>query len=188
MKYLVSIAFLLCVTLMLSIPRRIQSAQTSPLSARDVTFCQVASDPAAYNGELVRLTAFVTHGFEDFSMSEPDCPKLPYKFWVWVEYGGTERSNTVYCCPGEAAGGTRSKPLTVNGIQIPLVKDAMFQQFTDLLKKETDTTVHATLIGKFLSGSKQNDGASWGGFGHLGCCSLFVVERVEQFAPHTRRS
>ncbi|MDP9339082.1 MAG: hypothetical protein M3P45_09460, partial [Acidobacteriota bacterium] len=36
-----------------------------PLS---VTYCDLAKDPKIYNHALVRLTAFVTHGFEDFSL------------------------------------------------------------------------------------------------------------------------
>ena len=188
MKYVVGLALVLCAVLLPSAAQRPLSAPAQVPDARDVTFCQLASDPAAYNAQLVRLTAFVTHGFEDFHISQPDCPKLPYEFSVWVEYGGTERSNTIYCYPGESAGGTRSEPLTVNGIQIPLVNDVVFQQFTDLLKKEADTTVHATLVGRFFSGREENHGGPtyWAGFGHVGCCSLFVVERVEQFAPHTR--
>ena len=79
--------------------------------------------------------------------------------------------------------------MTVEGIHVPLISDTVFQEFTDLLKKETDTTVHVTLLGRFFSGKKQNYGGGppfWGGYGHLGCCSFFVIERVEQFAPHTR--
>jgi hypothetical protein len=103
-------------------------------------------------------------------------------------YGGKTESDTVYCCPGEAGGATRSKTLTVEGIEIPLVSDIVFQRFTDLLKKEPDTTVRITVEGKFFSGEKQtiNGSTSWSGFGHLGCCSLFAIQRVDAFEPHTR--
>ncbi|HUO15152.1 MAG TPA: hypothetical protein VMX38_09205, partial [Verrucomicrobiae bacterium] len=132
-------------------------------------------------------SAFVTHGFEDFHVTEPDCPTQ--NFSVWLMYGGKAESNTVYCCPGEAGRETRSDFLTVESIQIPLVNDPTFQQFIELLKKEPDTTVRSTVVGRFFSGTKETSerGTFWRGFGHMGCCSLLVIERVESFEPHTRR-
>jgi hypothetical protein len=155
---------------------------------RNVTYCELAKDPAAYNHELLRLTAFVTHGFEDFSLTQPNCANPPEHFSVWIMYGGKAESNTVYCCPGEGGGETRSEPLTVEGIHIPLISNKVFQQFADLLKRESDTTVRVKVVGRFFSGEKQafNGTTYWRGFGHLGCCSLFVIQRVDWFAPHTR--
>jgi len=101
-------------------------------------------------------------------------------------YGGKTQSDTAYCCPGE---GTKERPesLTVEGVQIPLVDDLTFQKFTDLLNQEADTTVRVAALGRFFSGEKRTNGAtSWGGAGHWGCCSLFVIERVESFEAHTR--
>jgi hypothetical protein len=130
----------------------------------------------------------MTHAFEDFQLAEPDCPALPYAFAVWVTYGGRIESNTSYCCPGESGQETRPASLTIEGIQVPLLSDLVFQRFTDLLKKEPDTTVRVTVVGIFFAGTKQKLGnrISWGGAGHMGCCSLFAVERVETFEPHTR--
>lgn len=155
---------------------------------RNVTYCELAKDPAAYNRALVRLTAFVTHGFEDFHLAEPICPNPPEHFSTWIMYGGDIESNTVYCCPGEASGETRPKTLEVEGIQIPLVTDGVFQQFRDLLKKDADTTVRATLVGRFFSGKRLavKGPTFWSGYGHLGCCSLFVIQRVEWFELHAR--
>jgi hypothetical protein len=135
---------------------------------------------------VVRLTGFVTHGFEDFQIAEPTCPTQGFS--IWLTYGGKAESNTMYCCPGEAARGTRPEPLKVEGEQILLVDDQTFEHFTDLLKKEPDTTVRATVIGRFFSGEKVPvDGSTfWRGFGHMGCCSLLVIQRVESFEPHTR--
>lgn len=153
---------------------------------RDVTYCELARDPAAYNRRLVRLTAFVTHGFENFNLSDPSCPTEGFS--VWVMHGGNAPSDTMYCCPGEVAGKTRPAPLTVEGVQIPLVADSIFTEFTDLLRKEADTTVRLTAVGRFFSGTKQTVGGQtrWGDAGHLGCCSLFAVQSVESFEPHTR--
>jgi hypothetical protein len=173
-------------------PLAAQPAQApSPMAApepRNVTYCELAKDPAANNHELIRLTAFVTHGFEDFVIAEPNCPASSSNFSIWVMYGGNAESNTMYCCPGEASKETRAESLKVEGIVVPLVNDLVFQQFVDLLKKESDTTVRATVVGRFFSGTHQTINGSdwWRGFGHLGCCSLFVIQRVDAFEPHTR--
>lgn len=174
-----------------ALPLFAQSTQTSSdalAEPRKVTYCELARDPVTYNRELVRLTAFVTHGFEDFTLAQPDCANPPQHFSVWIMYGGKAETNTAYCCPGESGAQTRSQPLMVEGVQIPLISDVVFQQFTDLLKTEPNTTVRVTLVGRFFSGEKQafNNSTYWRGFGHLGCCSLFVIQRVEWFAPHTR--
>lgn len=160
-------------------------ARTNPApQARPVTYCDLSKDPAAYDHELVQLTAFVTHGFEDFHIVEPTCPTQDFQ--IWLAYGGKAESNTVYCCPGESSRDTRSDALTVEGVQVPLVDDETFQQFTELLKKETDTTIRATVVGKFFSGARVKDSSRWHGFGHMGCCSLLVIQRVASFEPHIR--
>jgi len=104
-------------------------------------------------------------------------------------YGGKAESNTVYCCPGEAGEQERRQSLKIEGIDLPLLNDRAFRQFNDFLAREADTTVRVTLLGTFFSGRKQTVGnrTFWGGAGHLGCCSLFVVERVISFEPHTRK-
>ena len=159
-----------------------------PSHPRSITYCDLARDPTAYNHDLLRMTAFVTHGFENFGIDEPNCTNPSEYFSIWVMYGGTAGSNTMYCCPGEAAQQTRAQSLTVEGIQLPLTADRVFQQFRDLLNHEADTTVRATIVGRFFSGPKRIQGSKtlWQGFGHMGCCSLFVIERVESFELHTR--
>jgi len=48
--------------------------------------------------------------------------------------------------------------------------------------------VRLTAVGRFFSGESQtvNGQTRLQGFGHLGCCSLFAIQRVESFQPHTR--
>ncbi len=113
-----------------------------------MTYCELSKNPAAYNHELVRLTAFVTRGFEDFHLADPTC--ATEGFSVWVMYGGKAQSDTAYCCPGESAK-ARPESLTVEGVQVPLVDDLTFRKFTDLLKKVQDTTVRVTARGRFFS-------------------------------------
>ncbi len=153
---------------------------------RNVTYCEVSKDPVAYNHQVLRLTGFVTHGFEDFEISEPDCPTQGFS--IWLMYGGKAESGTVYCCPGESGRDTRSKALTIDGVGVPLEDDQVFQQFRRLLQQERDTTVRGTFVGTFFSGNKvsRNELTYWSGYGHLGCCSLLVLQRIEAFEPHDR--
>jgi hypothetical protein len=152
---------------------------------RQVTFCELSRDPALYNHQLVRITAFVAHGFEEFQIREPDCPTQGFS--IWLMYGGKAESNTVYCCPGEAGREMRSEPLSIEGVQVPLFEDQIFSQFIDLLKKEPDTTIRTTVVGRFFSGNKVPDTSTrWRGYGHIGCCSLLVIQQVLSLEPHTR--
>lgn len=190
MKNLPTLLFTLLIG---ALPLRAQSEQSSssvPAEPRNVTYCELAKDPASYNHELVRLTAFVTHGFEDFHLAEPNCVAPQEHFSIWVMYGGTAESNTIYCCPGEGSQETRSEALTVEGVKVPLIDDAVFRQFTSLLRVERDTTVRVTVVGTFFSGAKQtaNGSTFWSGAGHMGCCSLFVIQRVEWFGAHAENN
>jgi hypothetical protein len=130
----------------------------------------------------------MTYGFENFQLAEPNCASPPEHFSIWVMYGGKALSGAIYCCPGEGGEDTRSKPLTIDGTEVPLVEDSTYHALRELLGKEEDTTVRVTVVGTFLSGLKQTIGGTtrWGGYGHLGCCSLFVIQKVEKFEPHIR--
>ena len=141
-----------------------------------VTLCQLQAHPAAYNHKLIEITAFVSKGFEDFSLFDPTCSS---RFNVWLEYGGTAASGTMYCC-GVTAERSRPKQLVVEDIPITLVEDDIFSKFDQLLQRPPDSTAHATIIGRFFSGKKvetQND-KFWEGYGHMGCCSLLAIQQV----------
>ncbi len=142
-----------------------------------VSACQLKANPTSYNHKLVEVTAFVSHGFEDFSLFNPEC--LPW-MGIWVEYGGTANSGTVYCC-GVTASRSRPHPLQVEGVSIPLAKDEQFRRFDELIQSRPGRLIHGTLVGRFFSGNPERtgDGKLWGGgYGHMGCCSLFVIQQV----------
>jgi len=141
-----------------------------------VTACQLANDRGKYNHELVEVTAFVSHGFEDSALFDPTCPT---RFDVWVEYGGTVKSGTMYCC-GVTADRTRPKQLVIEDTPIPLVEDERFQDFDRLIHRTPDSIVHATIVGRFFSGRLDTD-PSRGirtGYGHMGCCSLLAIQEI----------
>lgn len=150
-----------------------------------VTPCQLKDDPAAYNHKLIEVTGFVSHGFEDFGIFDPTCPSWPY---VWLEYGGTAKSGTMYCC-GVTADRSRPKQLEVENLSIPLLDDEKFREFDRLLQRLPDSLVHATIVGRFFSGRKGDNpkGGFWGGYGHMGCCSLLAIQQVVSVDPHDRQ-
>jgi hypothetical protein len=151
-----------------------------------VTACELKSNPAEYNHKLIEVTGFVSHGFEDFVLFDPGCPSWPY---VWLEYGGTRKSGTMYCC-GVSADRSRPKELAVEGIEVPLTTDEHFDAFDTLIHNPPDTVVRTTLVGRFFAGKETrlpNGDVSWRrGYGHMGCCSLLAIQQVISVDPHDR--
>jgi hypothetical protein len=98
--------------------------------AENVTVWQLKSDPPRYNHKLVEVTGFVSHDFEDFTLYDPTCPSYPN---VWLEYDGTSKSGTMYCC-GVTADRERPKELVIEKIPIPLTDDEQFREFDRLVQ------------------------------------------------------
>ena len=142
------------------------------------------ADPAKYDHALVEITSFVSHGFEDFKLFDPECPSGPR---IWVEYGGTVSYGTVYCCGGGAGRG-RAQSIEVEGIRVPLTDDAPFREFDRLMQRPPDSIARATLIARFFSGHGNGfpGNTGTGGYGHLGCCSLAIIQQVLSVEPQTR--
>jgi hypothetical protein len=154
-----------------------------------VSVCQLKNDPPAYNHKLVVVTGFVSHGFEDFTLFDPDCPSWPA---VWLEYGGTTKSGTIYCCD-ISDDRHRPKELTVEKIPIPLIVDQQFEDFDKRIQPPYQTgqhgaVEHATLVGRYFAGEviEYPKGRSWGGFGHMGCCMLLAIQQVKNPDTPTR--
>src|SRR5260370_21897167 len=42
-----------------------------------VSLCELQKDVDAYNHKLIEVTAFVSHGFEDFTLFDPTCNTWP---------------------------------------------------------------------------------------------------------------
>lgn len=144
-----------------------------------VTVCELKTNPGDYNHKLIEVIGFVSHGFEDFGLFDPSCPSWPY---VWLEYGGTKKSGTMYCC-GVSNNKTRPQELVVEGITVSLTADETFEAFDRLI--QPDSVVHATLIGRFFAG-KESRLLVGRGYGHMGCCSLLAIQTVVSVDPHDR--
>lgn len=150
-----------------------------------VSVCSLQASPAAYNHKLIEVSGVVSHGFEQFLLSDSQCAQ---RLGVWLEYGGSATSGTVYCC-GVTADRTRPAPLVVEGISVPLVQDAIFRRFDARIQSSRDVAVHARLLGRFFSGSQQHPAAGdfRGGYGHFGCCSLLAIQQVLAIEPAKTR-
>lgn len=151
------------------------STQNPPASQEtpmNVSICDLQNDPAKYNRRLVKFTGFISHGFEDFAVFDPTCHSRQS---IWLEYGGTKASDTMYCC-GVVPGHTRPKNISVDGISIPLIEDGQFRQLDAMIRAKHDLVMHASIIGRFFAGEKQ--GEFWSGYGHMGCCALLVIQQV----------
>ncbi len=149
-----------------------------------ISLCQLQEDPAAFNHKKVEVSAFVSHGFENSSIFESGCGEM-YS-GIWMEYGGTASTATVYCC-GFTPKKTRPSVLTVERVRLPLVENENFNLLNTLLRKDHGRTARATLRGTLFSGKQTTYPGGrtfWGGYGHMGCCSLFVIPEVVSVLPH----
>lgn len=152
-----------------------------------VSLCEIKTHPEKYLKKLVEFTAIASHGFEDSMVEDSSCPWPDHGPGVWMEYGGNRSTDTMYCC-GFSPKSTRDKPLVVDGIPLSLVEDEKFQEFNARLHpkhskpQRASDLVKATLRGRVfgryegIAGTQQSP--AWGGYGHMGCCMLFVVTQV----------
>lgn len=165
-------------SLLASLPSR-QEAQ--PEDPQSVELCALRSNPGAWNAKRITVGGLVTQDFEHFTIAAP-CGSDARSPEVWLTYGGHVPSGTIYCCPGEGETAERSRPLTIDGLVLPLVRDARFEQFTTALKRKRPARARAVLVGTFFAKEHAGLPALWGGFGHMGAYTLLVVERVREFA------
>jgi hypothetical protein len=163
-----------------------QSRAQHPEVPLRVSLCDVKAHPERFLRKLVEFTATASHGFEDSMVEDSRCSWLNGAPGVWMEYGGKRSTATTYCC-GVSPKPDRPDALIVDGIRLDLTDDETFQAFDRRLhphhpKQRSSDAVKATLRGRIFArhedipGTQRN--AEWGGYGHMGCCMLFVVTQV----------
>jgi hypothetical protein len=164
------------------------SSQTQQAEAPiKTTLCEIKAHPENFQHKLVEFTATASHGFEDSMVESDQCTwahPVPNP-GVWMEFGGKQSTDTMYCC-GFSPKPDRPDTLKIDNLEIPLVEDDMFRQFNSALhpkreKPGRSVTVEATMRGMiFAERAKlaKNIPEYWGGYGHMGCCMLFVVTQV----------
>ncbi|MGD9563964.1 MAG: hypothetical protein AB7F88_17735 [Pyrinomonadaceae bacterium] len=161
------------------------NSKVANTSFEKVSLCQLADSPGTFNRKPVEVAAFVSHGFEDSSIFDAGCGER-YS-GIWMEYGGTASTSTMYCC-GFTPKSTRPTVLKVEGVELPLVANDNFKTLNTLLHEDHGRIVRAILRGTFFSGKqdpyRNGKTTQWGGYGHMGCCSLFVIQEVVSVLPH----
>lgn len=149
-----------------------------------VTACQLLAEPERYDHALVEVSGDVSHGFEDFTIDSHRCANSSLSTGLWLEYGGTRASGTMYYCCGVTADRTRSEPLTVDGVVTGLRDDSIFRDFDQIIHNKPYAQARATLVGRFFAGKPQKSwGGKWAGYGHFGMFTLLVIEQVLSVAP-----
>jgi hypothetical protein len=162
------------------------SAEDEGASARtvQVTTCQLETRPDAYDRKLVEVRGRIYFGKFDFVI-DSDC-KEHRQARIWLDLGGDVEAPGRYWGVVSFLPKQKGQDVRVRGISIPLVRDAMLDQFvndvgaTRFRKPNGDDCgseclfyeVTATVRGRFFSATKG------GGFGMEECCHLLVIEKV----------
>ena len=140
----------------------------------DTTVCQLSSSPAEFDHKLIRVNAYLSLGFEEAGMHDPFCQENSSttqqrsnleKRDFWVEFADHADHEGVKGFP-------------------PLVEDAQLRKFSIVLNEREGQMPRAVLIGTFYAAKAPEDTEAGkisflSGYGHMGCCHLFVVSQVE---------
>jgi hypothetical protein len=146
------------------------SQQTPDGLFTDTTVCQLRSSPAKFDHKQIRVNAYLSFGLEEAGMHDPSClenssnhDERPF----WVEFANNVEDEGV------------------KGYY-PLIENQKLQQFRKVAKRRNGQMLRAVLIGTFYAARPAEDQRPGNvrlfvlrGFGHMGCCHLFVVSQVE---------
>ncbi len=144
----------------------------------DTTACALTQHPDRYNEGLVSVEGLITVGPDEFLLHDADCDDEHGK--IWLEFGGGVES------PATASAHLPShRPHTFESLDLPLNRDRDFDAMQKLLQEAQKSgktrMLRATLIGKYFPGKPAitaSGAAMRSGYGHMGCCSLLVIEEV----------
>jgi hypothetical protein len=156
-----------------------------------VAFCDLLSNPQAFDGQWIQVRGRVSVAFEDFSLRESDCDR-PLTRSIWLAYGGDQESPITYCCGDHTR--LPGKDISVHGRTVPLLRNAAMEDFVAKVAARRKQRVNgepcdssicnfynvsATIVGLFFF-APNNPRNPQGGYGHLGCCHLLVIHRVSE--------
>ena len=146
----------------------------------EISVCNLAADPKSFDGKTIRVHGTLNVNFEDFTVAIENCGTQQQ---IWLAFGGD--------VPGIVASMVNDnfrKPgvdLKVNGVSYAITKNENFRKLYALIVArhgdKPSYRVTATLTGAFLAGEERkptNGKSDFGGYGHLGCCSLLVITQV----------
>ena len=168
--------------LLMATPRFACSQAQPNASPREVEVCQLLSDPNAFDGQMVRLRGRLEFEFEGHDVNDLACVQPILHTGIWWSYGG------------EPYLAREPELKNVQGLISPVLKDAQFEEFDVRARaarrtKPDGETCHsrqecayydvvATYTGRFFAGKMRPGRTLAGGFGHMGCCHLFVIEQI----------
>jgi hypothetical protein len=160
----------------LFVPRS-SAAQENPV---EIPGCDLAKNPKAFDGKLLRVRGTLNVHFEDFSLGVGNCDS---EQGIWLAFGGD--------VPGIVASTvhdffrTPGVDIKVNKVSYGIKKDENFHRLYALIAArhgdKPEFTVTATLTGTFYAGDARaaaNGATTFVGYGHLGCCALLVITEV----------
>jgi hypothetical protein len=156
------------------------NAQSGPL---DTTICEINKNPAAYSGKTLRIRGFVSSGFEDFTFHSKECDRGPS---IWLMYADDEPEIKYWTrTPGPG-----SKTILYQGESYPILKDKSYQNFSQSTQASENGKptyqVTATLSGVFFAQTSRRFPSGQllpEGYGHEGCCHLFIITAVSEVTP-----
>lgn len=146
---------------------------------KELSVCELARAPKSFDGKLIRVRGTLSVHFEDFTLVE-DCQLHQ---GIWLAFGG----DVPGIVPSTINDNIRKRGVDVRikGVSYRIQKDDNFRRLYALIAarngNEPAYSATATLTGVFFAGHKIKlpDGqVRFMGYGHLGCCSLFVITRV----------
>jgi len=118
-----------------------------PEQAIKTTICAIKSDPSVFNGKLVEVAGYATHGLTTRCLKTRTC------FWA----RSTRNLDAVWGNAG--LGGHEAKPLMVQGVGVVMVHDSQFAQMDKLLHSSSkDLSVKATVRARFFVNSGDAEG------------------------------
>ena len=158
--------------------------QSSGSPVRDVSVCDLLQDPKAFDRELVRFRGRLYFEFEGDHVSIGECSPTAFQTGIWWTYAGND-------LPALEPERKQIQPLVS-----PIQRDAAFDTFERYVhlrrssrpdnnychsnKECSYYDVEATFTGRFFSGRPLRWRQGLGGFGHMSCCHLFVIEQVSE--------
>jgi hypothetical protein len=153
-----------------------------PSPTAEVSLCDLVKEPAKFDKLKISIRGEVVSEFEDFSIRDKACgePELP---GIWLMFGGDVDCPTP--STWDDVNRPKGKDVEFQGVRYALVKDRKFKEFyrvvTTRKHQRAVYRVNATLEGTFFAGhisTSKDSGGELPGYGHLGCCRLFIIDRV----------
>ena len=159
-----------------------QTPGNDPIPEADI--CQALKDPAAFDGRMLRFRGRLEFEFEGYNVNDTVCS--PPRFHTRIAW--TYRDGPLLA--------TRPEAKRILSVTSPVLKDALFDELVrktqahrvsrpdgELCHTHRECAYYdvvATYTGRFFAGKMRSGRTGIGGFGHRGCCHLFVIEQVSE--------